>query len=172
MEVIIGAAIALAGTVAGTVLTQLWQARRERDRWEWEAQRRFYDRRADIYQDFVTTVRGYAEAATDWSLYREGEPPSGQDLNSAYTRLFGFKIYGSEAAYELGEKVVHALGDLLQSDGDESAGYEQAEKQLLKQIKIDLDIADGAPDRRAAVGPRRVTRWTLVRRALTKSGPA
>jgi hypothetical protein len=165
-DVVIGGAIAL----SGTLLAQWYQSHRDQRRWEQEAARRFLDRRAEVYTDFVTVMRGYAEGMREWEMHHHGPPPStldGSDFDSVWDRLFPIKIFGTPAAYDLGERAMHALYELSQRDGADFERYEAAEDLLIERIRSDLDLTAAA-----AAGVLPSSRWGRVLGKLTRSGRA
>jgi hypothetical protein len=141
-ETILGGAIAL----IGVTLTQLWQGRRESDRWKREAS---YDERKKAYTAFIEAFSSFQRATERWETSSaQPIPPSMHDgdvLNPLYDCLTPIRVYGTWEAHERAQLAIPAMWDYMMTDGHGDEQYTRVEEAIgrfIEEVRADLDIPD------------------------------
>jgi hypothetical protein len=155
------AALAVLGTLAGVVFTQVWNSRLDDRRWARESARlheaqaredtnRTYEHRRAAYIDFLRELERLERQYIAWN--REPIAPPGpfdaRVYNGLYERFSAVVVYGTREAEllalisltHLQQAAAHPEHPLLV---EQAVG---AREDYVKQVRKDLGVPEGAPE--------------------------
>jgi hypothetical protein len=153
------AGLAVVGTLAGVVFTQVWNSRLEERRWARENERlrqsqaredasRTYEHRRAAYVDFLQELERLESLYTD-TPREPVDPPSTGDpvFIGLYERLSTVRVYGSSeaqlAAFYCLDSFILAASHPEQVDRTDHLF--EVKEEYLKQIRKDLGVPERGP---------------------------
>jgi hypothetical protein len=153
------AGLAVVGTLAGVIFTQMWNSRIDERRWARESERlreaqaredvnRTYEHRRAAYVDFLQELARLESLYTDEDR-QPIEPPRGDSpvFKGLYERHSAVRVYGT---YEAQRAAFRCLDSFIEAAvhpdqaGHIGALYE-AEDKYLEQIRKDLGVPKRGP---------------------------
>jgi hypothetical protein len=157
------AVVGVLGTLAAAVFAQVWQTRREAERWERERKRereiwmredatRYFDQEREAHMAFL---REWQQIHITLWPYAKGQKQrrggAGDPLAALHPRFLEVVVFGTPAAKELADKCMATLRKWGESEGvDEiaaSAAMSSAFDSYVRQVRIDLGVSvNGRPE--------------------------
>jgi hypothetical protein len=151
------AVVGVLGTLAAAVFAQVWQTRREAERWErerkrereiWmrEDDRRYFDQEREAHMAFL---REWQQIHITLWPHAKGQKQlnsgAGDPLAALHPRFLEVVVFGTPEAKELADKCMATLRKWGESEGGDdeiaaSAAMSSAFDSYVRQIRIDLGV--------------------------------
>jgi hypothetical protein len=145
------AGLAVVGTLAGVVFTQVWNSRLDERRWSRESERlREAQAREDVNRTYEHRRAAYVDFLQEFErLYQQHAPFDGSAVKRLQgERLVAVQVYGTSEAWRLALNCQNAFMFGLVSHPEDASAFEacmDAGAEFLHQVRRDLGVPQGTP---------------------------